>query len=125
MIFNYFDFSTSMLIAGFSILLVSALISFLGRRSMKAIPIDNLRERLLCVVKYAAWLPFLFFLYTMLFQVPFLGVPTDFDTPQSLFQKYYTQIESIKTVQFAMNYTLFFGGGAILDLLRVALKAEN
>ena len=125
MIFRHFDLLTSMLVAGLFTILYCGVISFLGWRSIKAIPVENLRERLACVVQYAFSIPFLLFMYQMLFQPSFLGEPTEFDTPQRLLKTYYTQIESIETAQNTLNYALFFGAVTILHLLSMALRDKN
>ena len=115
-----------MLVLLFSILLVCGLILLFGRRSIKAIPIENLRERLVCAVQYALTLMICLFLLNQVFQnTPFLDEPNDFDTPQGLFKKYYTQIESMKIAQLAVYYTLILGNITFLNLLRTALKAKN
>ena len=115
-----------MLVLLFSILLVCGLILLLGRRSIKAIPIENLRERLVCAAQYALTLMICLLILNQVFQnTPFLGEPNDFDTPQRLFKKYYMQIESIKIAQFALYYTLILGNITFLNLLRTALKAKN
>jgi hypothetical protein len=126
MILKYFDFSTSMLIALFSILLICAIVMFLAWRSINKMPIENLRERLACAVQYSLALIMCLFMLNMGFQnLPFLGEPTDFDTPQRLIKTHYTQIENLKLAQFALYYTFIFAAITFFNLLKIALKSQN
>jgi hypothetical protein len=126
MILKYFDFSTSMLIVLFLILLICAIVTLLARRSIKKMPIENLRERLTCGVQYSLALIMCLFVLNMGFQnLPFLGEPTDFDTPQRLIKTHYTQIENLKLAQFALYYTFIFAAITFLNLLKIALKSQK
>jgi hypothetical protein len=126
MILKYFDFSTSILIVLFLILFVCAIVMFLAGRSIRKISIANLRERLACAVQYSSILTVCLLILNMFFQnTPFLGEPTDFDTPQRLIKTHYTQIENLKLAQFALYYTFIFTAVTFLNLLKIALKSQK
>jgi hypothetical protein len=126
MILRYFDFTTSMLVIMLSIMLICGITLLLGWRSIRAIPIENLRKRLVCVVEYTGIMALCLLIANIIFQrFPFLDEPNDFDTPQRLFKTYYMQIENIKIAHFALYHTLLWASASFLNLMRIALKSEN
>ena len=112
-----------------SLLLVGliCLVGYLaGLRAIKKIPVDNLRERILCAVNYCGYMIIFFYLANAnsIF-LPYLIMPNEWSSDKTLFMSNYTNIEALKIAYRLFFFTVLMGISTFFWILKAALKTKN